>query len=55
MRKALTYFLLLALPFASQGQPTGFISGRLADIAPTILSVMELPQPAEMTGRSLLK
>lgn len=33
MRKALTYFLLLALPFASQGQPSGFISGRLADIA----------------------
>ena len=30
-------------------------NGRLADIAPTILSVMGLEQPAEMTGRSLVK
>jgi len=28
--------------------------GRLADIAPTLLELMELPIPAEMTGRSLL-
>ena len=28
--------------------------GRLADIAPTLLSLMGLPVPAEMTGRSLL-
>ncbi|MDH3230992.1 MAG: 2,3-bisphosphoglycerate-independent phosphoglycerate mutase [Alphaproteobacteria bacterium] len=28
--------------------------GRLADIAPTILELMGLPQPAEMTGRSLI-
>ena len=28
--------------------------GRLADIAPTLLALMDLPQPAEMTGRSLL-
>jgi 2,3-bisphosphoglycerate-independent phosphoglycerate mutase len=28
--------------------------GRLADIAPTALKMMGLPQPAEMTGRSLL-
>lgn len=28
--------------------------GRLADIAPTALHLMGLPQPAEMTGRSLL-
>lgn len=28
--------------------------GRLADIAPTILTVMGIPVPAEMTGRSLL-
>ncbi len=27
--------------------------GRLADIAPTLLDLMELPQPKEMTGRSL--
>ncbi len=28
--------------------------GRLADIAPTLLDLMDLPQPAEMTGRSLI-
>lgn len=28
--------------------------GRLADIAPTLLQLMGLPKPAEMTGRSLL-
>ncbi len=29
--------------------------GRLADIAPTLLEMMELPQPQDMTGRSLLR
>ncbi|MGQ4648400.1 2,3-bisphosphoglycerate-independent phosphoglycerate mutase [Lyngbya aestuarii] len=29
--------------------------GRLADIAPTILDILQLPQPPEMTGNSLLK
>ena len=29
--------------------------GRLADIAPTILDIMNIPQPKEMTGRSLIK
>ena len=28
--------------------------GRLCDIAPTLLQIMDLPQPAEMTGESLL-
>ncbi|HYW20894.1 MAG TPA: 2,3-bisphosphoglycerate-independent phosphoglycerate mutase [Nodularia sp. (in: cyanobacteria)] len=28
--------------------------GNLADIAPTILEILQLPQPSEMTGRSLL-
>lgn len=28
--------------------------GRLADIAPTMLKILELPQPAEMTGKSIL-
>lgn len=28
--------------------------GRLADVAPTILELLELPQPEEMTGKSLL-
>jgi len=29
--------------------------GRLADIGPTLLQMMELPQPEEMTGKSLLE
>lgn len=29
--------------------------GKLADIAPTLLEILQLPQPPEMTGRSLLK
>jgi 2,3-bisphosphoglycerate-independent phosphoglycerate mutase len=29
--------------------------GALRDIAPTVLDLLELPQPAEMTGRSLLE
>ncbi|MCL2469955.1 MAG: 2,3-bisphosphoglycerate-independent phosphoglycerate mutase [Alphaproteobacteria bacterium] len=29
-------------------------SGRLADIAPTVLALLNLPQPKEMTGESLL-
>ncbi|HHY03302.1 MAG TPA: 2,3-bisphosphoglycerate-independent phosphoglycerate mutase, partial [Paracoccus sp.] len=28
--------------------------GRLADVAPTVLALMGLDQPPEMTGRSLL-
>jgi 2,3-bisphosphoglycerate-independent phosphoglycerate mutase len=30
-------------------------NGKLADIAPTILEILQLPQPQEMTGRSLLQ
>ncbi|MCG8367438.1 MAG: 2,3-bisphosphoglycerate-independent phosphoglycerate mutase [Pseudanabaenales cyanobacterium] len=29
--------------------------GRLADIAPTILEILKIPQPVEMTGRSMLQ
>ncbi len=29
-------------------------NGKLADVAPTILSIMGLPQPKEMTGHSLI-
>ena len=29
--------------------------GRLGDLAPTVLHLMDLPQPAEMTGQSLLR
>ena len=30
-------------------------TGKLADIAPTLLTLMDLPQPAEMTGSSLIE
>ena len=33
----------------------GLENGRLADIAPTLLALLGLPQPKEMTGHSLLK
>lgn len=32
----------------------GLRDGRLADVAPTLLALLGLPQPAEMTGRSLV-
>jgi 2,3-bisphosphoglycerate-independent phosphoglycerate mutase len=34
---------------------TGLADGRLADIAPTLLAILGLPQPAAMTGRNLLR
>ena len=36
------------------GGPGTLHDGRLADIAPTLLQLMGLPQPTEMTGRPLL-
>jgi len=36
-------------------RPVSLAKGKLADIAPTILELMGLPKPAEMTGHSLLK
>ena len=32
----------------------GLRAGRLADVAPTLLDLMELPKPKEMTGRTLI-
>jgi 2,3-bisphosphoglycerate-independent phosphoglycerate mutase len=29
--------------------------GALSDVAPTLLTLLGLPQPAEMTGHSLVK
>ena len=39
----------------SGGGNVSLASGRLADVAPTLLELMGLPQPGEMTGRSLLR
>jgi 2,3-bisphosphoglycerate-independent phosphoglycerate mutase len=45
------------VPFAvyNGGDAVLASGGRLADIAPTILDIMNIPQPKEMTGRSLIK
>ena len=37
------------------GHAEGLENGRLADVAPTLLDLMGLAQPAEMTGHSLLR
>ncbi len=44
------------VPVVLAGGPEGAAlrDGRLADLAPTVLELMGLPQPEEMTGRSLL-
>ena len=44
------------VPVILVGGPVGATlhSGRLCDLAPTLLHLMDLPQPAEMTGVSLL-
>ena len=43
------------VPFAVREKGIELENGRLADIAPTILHIMGLEQPAEMTGRCLIK
>ena len=45
------------VPVILVGGPEGATlrsGGRLGDLAPTVLALMGLPQPAEMTGKSLL-
>lgn len=45
------------VPFILINAPEGYAlkeGGRLCDIAPTLLELLELEQPAEMTGKSLL-
>ncbi|MBO9467565.1 2,3-bisphosphoglycerate-independent phosphoglycerate mutase [Tropicibacter sp. R15_0] len=45
------------VPVVLFGGPEGaeLKPGRLADVAPTLLQVMDLPKPEEMTGKSLIK
>ncbi|HEV8077493.1 MAG TPA: 2,3-bisphosphoglycerate-independent phosphoglycerate mutase, partial [Marinobacter sp.] len=47
----------LPVPFVFVSERAGTVSdgGSLADVAPTMLYLMGVPQPAEMTGRSLVK
>ena len=52
-----TAHTLSPVPVIVVGGPAGATlrdGGRLADLAPTVLDLMGLPQPAEMTGRSLI-
>ncbi len=51
-----TAHTLNPVPLVVYGAPDGaqLSDGRLADIAPTVLHLMGLPQPEEMTGRCLL-
>ena len=46
-----------AVPVIVYGGPAGarLRSGRLADLAPTVLDLMGLDKPAEMTGESLIE
>ncbi|WP_285762752.1 2,3-bisphosphoglycerate-independent phosphoglycerate mutase [Biformimicrobium ophioploci] len=47
----------LPVPFVYIGERAVKLSdnGSLADVAPTMLALMDLPQPEEMTGRSLVE
>ena len=47
--------LPVPLVYVGERQLSLDTGGSLADIAPTMLALMGLPQPAEMTGRSLIK
>lgn len=51
-----TAHTLNPVPVALVGGPVGasLRDGRLSDLAPTLLELMELPKPPEMTGESLL-
>ena len=43
------------VPFCVVGYPCKLREGGvLADIAPTMLKIMDLPQPEEMTGKSII-
>jgi 2,3-bisphosphoglycerate-independent phosphoglycerate mutase len=51
-----TAHTLNPVPFlAAGGEALPMRAGILADVAPTLLELMGLPQPPEMTGRSLLQ
>ncbi len=43
------------VPLVYLGRPARLVRGRLSDLAPTVLKLMGLPQPAEMTGHPLVE
>ena len=55
-QQAHTAHTLNLVPFVFVGRPATLAQGgALQDVAPTLLSVMGLPKPPEMTGHSLLR
>lgn len=54
-----TFHTMHPVPFILSGPGLNDLclkpDGALSDIAPTILEILELPQPAEMSGKSLIK
>ncbi len=46
---------VILVQYGDQSLDCALVDGRLGDLAPTILHLMDLDQPAEMTGRSLLR
>jgi 2,3-bisphosphoglycerate-independent phosphoglycerate mutase len=53
--QAHTAHTLNVVPFVYVGRHARLAPGGvLADVAPTLLALMGLPQPPEMTGRSLV-
>jgi 2,3-bisphosphoglycerate-independent phosphoglycerate mutase len=41
--------------YVTENKDAKIEDGILADVAPTMLHIMGLPQPAEMTGKDLIK
>ena len=55
-QQAHTAHTLNLVPFVYIGRKASLHEGgALQDIAPSLLTIMGLPQPAEMTGRSLIQ
>ncbi len=46
--------MLIGAGGPGRNAPVALRNGKLADVAPTLLELLGLPQPAEMTGRSLI-
>jgi len=46
--------MLIGAGGPGRNAPVGLRDGKLADVAPTLLELLGLPQPSEMTGRSLI-
>ena len=52
--KAHTAHTTSMVPAIITDEQIEFVQGTLADIAPTVLALMNLPQPLEMTGKNLI-